>query len=110
FRHDGRGIARRWRARRRDSHLSLVRDRAAPVRPVGRTARPGDCERASATRGRSGGTAPDGGACGRVRSGTIRLGRDRAGDVAPLRRAALIVSIILLTPNLSGTDGISMVA
>ena len=61
-------------------------------------------------RGRSGGTAPDGGACGRVRSGTIRLGRDRAGDVAPLRRAALIVSVIVLTPNLSGADGISTVA
>ena len=80
------------------------------VRSVGRTERAGDRGRASPTRGRSGGTAPDGGARGRVRSGTIRLGRDRARDVAPLRRAALIVSVILLTPNLSGADGISTVA
>ena len=31
--------------------------------------------------------APDGGARGRVRARAVRLGRDRAGDVPPLRRA-----------------------
>ena len=38
------------------------------------------------------------------------MGRDRAGDVASVRRAHVIVPVIILTPNLTGADGISTVA
>src|SRR5438874_1027963 len=79
------------------------------MRLLGGTERGGDCGRASDTRRRPGAAPLDGRPRRGLRARTIRLGCDRPADVEAVSGPAM-TRTILVTPNLTGADGISAVA